>query len=109
VQKAIECCFHIVQSKPNRHRHHGTWYAARNVPSSALLILAAVKAGGLIDYLVDWLDLISQAISSLAYWSSEAPDLACGVNILEKLAASLLEDGTLTSTVMGGDQAMLLR
>ncbi|KAL2832102.1 hypothetical protein BDW59DRAFT_115458 [Aspergillus cavernicola] len=44
VQKCIECCFHIIQSKPTRHRHHGTYYAARNVLSSALLIIAAVRA-----------------------------------------------------------------
>jgi hypothetical protein len=92
VQKAIECSFHIIQSKPTLHRHHGSWFAARNVLSSALLILAAVKAGELVTYLEDWPELINQAIRTLAHWAPESQDLAHGQRILEKLLECFLED-----------------
>jgi hypothetical protein len=89
VEKAIECCFHMVQSKPTKHRHHGSWFAGRNVLSAALQILAAVKAGEIVDYLVDWPDLIDQAISSLDHWSSASRAVAQGRFVLERIRESL--------------------
>ncbi|PYI10921.1 hypothetical protein BO78DRAFT_448411 [Aspergillus sclerotiicarbonarius CBS 121057] len=93
VQKAISCSFHIIQSKPTRHRHHGSWFAARNVVSSALIILAAVKATDLVDYLVDWPDLIAQAVSCLDHWASDAPDLGQAKGILQALGDTVLQGG----------------
>lgn len=94
VQKAVACSFHIIQSKPTKRRHHGSWFASRNVLCSALLILAAVKAGGIVDYLVDWPDLAAQAIGLLGHWASEAPDLAQAKGILEKLVDLVSEEST---------------
>lgn len=89
VQKAIQCSFHIIASKATRHRHHGTWFAARAVLSSALLIIAAVKAKGIVDYLIDWPDLVEQAISSLEHWARESPDIAHAIFELENLKTEL--------------------
>ncbi|KAK9236405.1 hypothetical protein V1525DRAFT_217083 [Lipomyces kononenkoae] len=91
VHKAITCCLHVIQSKHIRHRHHGTWFASRMVLCAALLIIAAVKAGGIIDYLLDWHDLVNQAISSLEYWESESRDLAKGKTVLKHLLSQLQE------------------
>ncbi|KAK9234142.1 hypothetical protein V1525DRAFT_391744 [Lipomyces kononenkoae] len=93
VHKAITCCLHVIQSKHIRHRHHGTWFASRTVLCSALMIIAAVKAGGIIDYLLDWQDLVNQAISSLEYWESESRDLSKGKSVLKDLLSQLQEQG----------------
>ncbi|KAI2948955.1 transcriptional regulator family: Fungal Specific TF [Aspergillus niger] len=86
MRKAIECSFHLISSKATQHRHHGTWFVARGVLSSALLIIAAIKADkGLVDYLADWPDLLDQAIRSLSHWASEARDLAYAVVVLDNL------------------------
>ncbi|GLA66474.1 hypothetical protein AtubIFM54640_009052 [Aspergillus tubingensis] len=89
MRKAIECSFHMINSKAT-HRHHGTWFVARGVLSSALLIIAAVKADkGLVDYLADWPDLLDQAIRSLTHWASEARDLAYAAVVLGNLKEKL--------------------
>ncbi|PYH72177.1 fungal specific transcription factor domain-containing protein [Aspergillus vadensis CBS 113365] len=90
MRKAIECSFHMINSKATQHRHHGTWFVARGVLSSALLIIAAVKANkGLVDYLADWPDLLDQAIRSLTHWASEARDLAYAAVVLANLKDKL--------------------
>ncbi|RDK44416.1 hypothetical protein M752DRAFT_231354 [Aspergillus phoenicis ATCC 13157] len=90
MRKAIECSFHLISSKATQHRHHGTWFVARGVLSSALLIIAAIKADkGLVDYLADWPDLLDQAIRSLSHWASEARDLAYAVVVLANLKKKL--------------------
>ncbi|KAI2829817.1 transcriptional regulator family: Fungal Specific TF [Aspergillus niger] len=90
MRKAIECSFHLINSKATQHRHHGTWFVARGVLSSALLIIAAIKADkGLVDYLADWPDLLDQAIRSLSHWASEARDLAYAVVVLANLKEKL--------------------
>ncbi|KAI2843866.1 transcriptional regulator family: Fungal Specific TF [Aspergillus niger] len=90
MRKAIECSFHLISSKATQHRHQGTWFVARGVLSSALLIIAAIKADkGLVDYLADWPDLLDQAIRSLSHWASEARDLAYAVVVLANLKQKL--------------------
>lgn len=90
MRKAIECSFHMINSKATQHRHHGTWFVARGVLSSALLIIAAVKADkGLVDYLADWPDLLDQAIRSSTHWASEARDLAYAAVVLANLKEKL--------------------
>ncbi|GLA90175.1 hypothetical protein AtubIFM56815_005738 [Aspergillus tubingensis] len=90
MRKAIGCSFHIINSKATQHRHHGTWFVARGVLSSALIIIAAVKADkGLVDYLADWPDLLDQAIRSLTHWASEARDLAYAAVVLANLKKKL--------------------
>ncbi|KAK9234056.1 hypothetical protein V1525DRAFT_88628 [Lipomyces kononenkoae] len=102
VHKAITCCLHVIQSKHIRHRHHGTWFASRMVLCAALLIIAAVKAGGIIDYLLDWQDLVNQAISSLECWESESRGLAKGKSVLEDLLSQLHEqDHTMKGSETG--------
>ncbi|PWY69970.1 hypothetical protein BO83DRAFT_390081 [Aspergillus eucalypticola CBS 122712] len=90
MRKAIECSFHMINSKATQHRHHGTWFVARDVLSSALLIIAAAKADKvLVDYLADWPDLLDQAIRSLTQWALEARDLACAAVVLANLKKKL--------------------
>ena len=91
VQKAIACSFHIGQAKPIRHRHHGTWLALRMVLSTTFAMLAALKVGGLVDYLVDWRDVIEDAAAAMEYWEEESPDMAKGKEIIRYLLKQIDE------------------
>jgi hypothetical protein len=84
VQKAVACAFHIGQAKDLRSRHHGSWFALRNMLSSALVMLAVIKSGDMVDYLADWPDVVENVIGNLRYWKAELPDLALGIEILQK-------------------------
>jgi hypothetical protein len=57
-----------------KHRHHGSWYMARQLFSKGLLVLAAVKSGAVaVD--ASWLDSVQEVDAHLRYWEGEAPDL----------------------------------
>lgn len=89
VRKAVACAFHIGQAKDLRHRHHGSWFALRGMLSSALVMLAVIKSGGMVDYLVDWADIIEDVIRNLRYWQGESSDLAMGIEILQRLRGQM--------------------
>jgi hypothetical protein len=52
--------------------------------SSALVMLAVIKSGGMVDYLADWPDIVEEVIGNLSYWKAELPDLALGIEVLQK-------------------------
>lgn len=76
VQKCLKNCFgHTCgQVKTIKHRHHGTWFAARLLLSDGLMILAAVKCKN-INVPHGWPQQIQIVVSYLSYWEEEAPDL----------------------------------
>ena len=85
VQKAVACAFHIGQAKDLRSRHHGSWFALRGMLSSALVMLAVIKSDArMVDYLPDWPDIVEDVIGNLRYWRAELPDLALGIEVLQK-------------------------
>lgn len=92
VQKAVACSFHIGQAKPIRHRHHGTWFALRMVLSTTLALLATLRVGGLVDYLVDWREVIEDAAAAMEYWEEESPDVAKGKEVIRYLLNQIDED-----------------
>ncbi|PVH70328.1 hypothetical protein DL98DRAFT_504778 [Cadophora sp. DSE1049] len=91
VLKAIDSSIHWILLRPARHRHHGSWYAGRLVLSSALSIIAAVKAGIEAEKLSDWRDIVLEAISAMEFWEDESPDFRKGREVLELYYAQLGE------------------
>ncbi|KAH9207667.1 hypothetical protein DL95DRAFT_482473 [Leptodontidium sp. 2 PMI_412] len=89
VLKAIDSSIHWILLRPVRHRHHGSWYVGRLVLSSALSIIAAVKAGITAEKLNDWRDIIREAISAMQFWEDESPDLKKGKEVLELFYAEI--------------------
>lgn len=62
--------------------------------SSALAILAAVKAGlvGEVEKLGDWRGVVGEAVSAMEFWENESPEFRKGKEILEKLVEEIGED-----------------
>ncbi|KAL5313245.1 hypothetical protein ACEPPN_018978 [Leptodophora sp. 'Broadleaf-Isolate-01'] len=89
VLKAIDSSIHWILLRPVRHRHHGSWYVGRLVLSSALSIIAAVKAGITAEKLNDWRDIIREAILAMQFWEDESPDLKKGKEVLELFYAEI--------------------
>jgi len=52
-------------------------------------MLAVIKSGGMVDYLVDWADIIEDVIRNLRYWQGESSDLAMGIEILQRLRGQM--------------------
>jgi len=54
-------------------------------------MLAALKVGGLVDYLTDWRDVIEDAAATMEYWEEESPDMAKGKEIIRYLLKQIDE------------------
>jgi len=48
-------------------------------------MLAAIKSGGLVDYLIDWPDIVGHLVEDLEFWKAEIPDLSPGIDVLQQL------------------------
>ncbi|KAH8675204.1 hypothetical protein BGZ61DRAFT_360721 [Ilyonectria robusta] len=70
------------------HRHHGTWYIARNSITRASLLIAAARSKKL--HLPDgWRNIVDSALQVVQYWEDEAPDLNKAAGILRNLIADV--------------------
>ena len=87
-QRCVELAIQHIDHLANKHRHHGTWYAARQLFTKGLVILAAVKSGK-IKVPAGWENSMNLVISTLRYWEDEAPDLRMARQSLETLHASI--------------------
>ena len=76
-----------------KHRHHGSWYGARQSFTKALLILAAAKSGRII-LREDWLSYIEHVQVKLKYWEGEAPDLRIARMALAEISADIRRPST---------------
>lgn len=85
-QKSIDSSIHWILHRHVRHRHHGSWFVGRLILSSAISILAAVKAKMRLDSLDDWKEIMQEAISVMDFWADESPDFAVGSVVLQKLS-----------------------
>ena len=82
-------CSKLIRQWVLRHRHHGTWLMVRQTFASALLLLAARKAG-LHDVLEEQHEeSVRASLSTLRFWESEAPDLKASRLILEDIVQQL--------------------
>jgi len=93
VQKALANCAGCKAGVVIDHRHHGTWFACRQITTWALLLLAARKSG-LITWDQPWhgasvnMDFAHSfqvAIDTLRYWEAESPDVVRAREAIETL------------------------
>ena len=71
------------------HRHHGTWYVARNSMTRALLLVAAARSGK-IKLPERSKEIVDMARETLQWWSTEAPDLKWASDVLDAVLTSSL-------------------
>lgn len=65
------------------HRHHGTWLMLRSCTRSALVLVAAARAG-LDDLLpAEWKSSVAKVKDLLEYWKDEATDTKFRLQILD--------------------------
>jgi hypothetical protein len=101
VQEHIVACLGLIRHWNVRHRHHGTWLMVRQSFASALLLMAARKAGVEQASLNACTEAVQLSLSTLRYWEQEAPDLRASRVILEAIAleASILKPEQTTPSV----------
>lgn len=74
-RRGLETHMHQVRvNKPGfHHRHHGSTFMIRACTRSALVLLAAARAGCAMP--TDWEDSVYKTVGMLAYWEDEDRDL----------------------------------
>ena len=82
-------CTRLIQQWNIRHRHHGTWLMSRQSFASALLLLAARKAGMLVISTEQFEKSVLCSLATLRFWEQEAPDLKTSRQILEDICQQL--------------------
>ncbi|KAL6701295.1 hypothetical protein J3F84DRAFT_391887 [Trichoderma pleuroticola] len=83
-KRGLETHMHQVHvNKPGfHHRHHGSMFMIRACTRSALVLLAAAKAGCTMP--TDWEDSVYKTVGMLAYWEDEDRDLIHWRSTLER-------------------------
>ncbi|KAL9567407.1 hypothetical protein ACKAV7_008482 [Fusarium commune] len=84
-ETALSLVFQSIENTAVKHRHHGSWYGARENFSKALLILAAMKSGR-IPVGAGWEASLDMVQTQLEYWEVEAPDLGVARLALAEIA-----------------------
>ncbi|KAL4957713.1 hypothetical protein BDW69DRAFT_8179 [Aspergillus filifer] len=64
------------------HRHHGSWFAGRNLFTKGLLLLVAARSDNMV-LPADWRELLEGCIEGLGLWETEARDLGVARELLE--------------------------
>jgi hypothetical protein len=54
--------------------------------SSALVMLAVIKSGDMVDYLADWPDVVEDVIGNLRYWKAELRVWRCALRFFRRRA-----------------------
>lgn len=91
IQHASQCLNTIFKHILNcsiKHRHHGSWFAARNLFTQGLLVLVAAKSPN-IAMPSNWVTVIDTCIVGIRYWEDEAPDLRAARHILQHICQSV--------------------
>lgn len=89
VQEHTATCLRLIRQWNIRHRHHGTWLMIRQSFASALLLVAARKAGLSEVSEEQCEEAVQMSLSTLRYWEKEAPDLRASRLILEDIVQAL--------------------
>ncbi|KAL4968901.1 uncharacterized protein BDV14DRAFT_211388 [Aspergillus stella-maris] len=64
------------------HRHHGSWFAGRNLFTKGLLLLVATRCENMV-LPANWRELLEGCIEGLRFWEAEARDLGVARGVLE--------------------------
>ena len=89
-RRCLELVFLYIRHSGIKHRHHGSWYVARQLFAKSLLVLAAVKSGQIIIS-EDWSASLAQNLRCLKYWEDEAPDLYMARTVLTTLYTEIVD------------------
>ncbi|KAH6706409.1 hypothetical protein BKA61DRAFT_739337 [Leptodontidium sp. MPI-SDFR-AT-0119] len=86
-KKGIDMCIQRIDKNENGFckRHHGTWLMIRSCTRSALVLVAASRAGLTTLLTSGWEISVSKVIDMLRYWKGEAQDVPDRLDILENL------------------------
>ena len=89
VKKHVNAILKLAHQWVVRHRHHGTWFGARQIFTAGLLILAAVKSSRVDVPKGQWAEAVNLVVASLRYWEVEAPDLRVSRMMLQDIIAGV--------------------
>ena len=95
IRKGLSICVQRIHKNESgfHHRHHGTWLMLRSCTRSALVLLAAYRAGqrGRLRALLPggWEAAVYKVIGMLAFWKDESRDCLDRWRILEGLMAGV--------------------
>ncbi|KAG4433504.1 hypothetical protein IFR05_011013 [Cadophora sp. M221] len=86
-KKGIEMCIQRIDKNETGFckRHHGTWLMIRSCTRSALVLVAASRAGLATLLPSGWETAVGKVIDMLRYWKEEAKDVPDRLDILENL------------------------
>lgn len=87
--KCLEYCMRVIFNTTYHHRHHGSWYTARNALSCALCILGGAKSGR-VPLPENWHVAVERVVAILKIWEAESPNLRASRQKLEILHADVL-------------------
>lgn len=86
--RSLSLVFQFIENAAIKHRHHGSWYGARQCFTKALMVLAAAKSGR-IALRTDWLSFVKLVQTKLKYWEDESPDLRMARLTLSQILADI--------------------
>lgn len=87
-RKCVQLCVDTQLLIQPFHRHHGSWYVARNSMTRALLLLAAARSKK-IEMPNGWEKALDHALHTLQYWAKEAPDLEKAASLLQQMIGNV--------------------
>ncbi|KAL4887386.1 hypothetical protein BJY04DRAFT_175796 [Aspergillus karnatakaensis] len=79
---------HIYNCSVRQHRHHGSWFGARNLFTKGLLVLVASKSHHIVMP-PNWMAMMDTCIAGIMYWEDEAPDLRAARLTLQHIYHSI--------------------
>ncbi|KAL4821228.1 hypothetical protein BDW67DRAFT_45996 [Aspergillus spinulosporus] len=103
IQHASQCIDNIfkhILSCSIKHRHHGSWFAGRNLFTKGLLVLVAAKSPN-IAMPSNWVTIIDTCIAGIRYWEDEAPDLRAARHILQHICQTVKSPASASESPIG--------
>ncbi|PYH96482.1 hypothetical protein BO71DRAFT_448645 [Aspergillus ellipticus CBS 707.79] len=87
-KRCLQLCVETQYMIQPFHRHHGSWFMARNSLARALLLIAATLSKR-IEMPDDWKQAADHSLQNIHYWAEEAEDLARAESILKDILATV--------------------
>ncbi|KAL5002212.1 hypothetical protein BDV10DRAFT_191786 [Aspergillus recurvatus] len=87
-RQCLDIIFKRILNCSIKHRHHGSWFAGRNLFTKGLLVLVAVRSPN-IAVPSNWVTIMDICIAGIRYWEGEAPDLRAARHVLQHICQSV--------------------
>ncbi|KAL4751968.1 hypothetical protein BDW72DRAFT_212359 [Aspergillus terricola var. indicus] len=98
--KCLDSIFKHILNCSIKHRHHGSWFAGRNLFTKGLLVLVAAKSPN-IAMPSNWVTIIDTCIAGIRYWEDEAPDLRAARHITQHICQSVKPTASASESPIG--------